>query len=65
MPKEGEFKLPFGPVIPLLACAIVGWLLYQVPLDEAKKITVMIGACVVFYVIRSVLRRQNTSETSV
>jgi amino acid transporter len=66
MPKDGEFRLPFGPVIPLLSCAIVGWLLLQMPLDEAVTIAVLIGACVAVYVIRSVFRGEGkTDETSV
>jgi amino acid transporter len=65
LPKEGEFRLPFGPVIPLLSCAIVGWLLLQVPLSEAKTIAAMIGAGVAFYAIRSILRRGKTTETPV
>ena len=56
LPKGGEFRLPFGPVIPLLSCAIVGWLLLQVPLDEAATIAVLVGACVAIYAIRSVFR---------
>ncbi len=56
LPKDGEFKLPFGPVIPLLSCAIVGWLLLQVPLNEAATITALIGACIVIYAIRSLYR---------
>ena len=56
LPEAGEFRLPFGPVIPLLSCAIVGWLLLQMPLDEAVTVAKLIGACVVFYAIRSVLR---------
>jgi len=54
LPKDGEFRLPFGPVIPLLSCAIVCWLLLQVPPDEAVSIAVLVGACVVIYAIRSV-----------
>jgi amino acid transporter len=54
LPKDSEFRLPFGPVIPLLSCAIVGWLLLQLPLDEAVSIAVLIGACVAIYAIRSV-----------
>jgi len=46
LPKDGEFRLPFGPVIPSLSCAIVGWLLLQVPLDEAATIAALVGACV-------------------
>ena len=54
LPKDGEFRLPFGPVIPLLSCAIVVWLLLQVPPDEAVSIAVLVGACVALYAIRSV-----------
>jgi len=56
LPKDGEFTLPFGPVIPLLSCAIVGWLLLQVPHDEAFSIAALVGACVAIYAIRSVFR---------
>ena len=48
--------LPFGPVIPLLSCAFVGWLLLQIPLDEAVSIALLVGACVVFYGIRQFYR---------
>jgi APA family basic amino acid/polyamine antiporter len=56
LPEDGEFKLPFGPVIPLLSCAIVGWLLLQMPLGESISVAVLVGTCVAFYVVRSVLR---------
>jgi amino acid transporter len=56
LPKDGQFRLPFGPVIPLLSCVVVGWLLLQVPPDEAVSIAVLVGACVVIYAIRSALR---------
>jgi APA family basic amino acid/polyamine antiporter len=66
LPKDGEFRLPFGPVIPLLSCAIVGWLLLQVPLDEAVTVAALIGVCVAFYIIRSVFRgASGKAETSV
>lgn len=65
LPKDGEFRLPFGPVIPLLSCAIVGWLLLQLPLKDARYIAALIGACVVIYAIRSVFRgASKTTETS-
>jgi amino acid transporter len=58
MPKDGEFTLPFGPVIPLLSCAIVGWLLLQMPLDEAATVAALVGACVATYIIRLVIRNR-------
>ncbi len=60
MPKDGEFRLPLGPVIPVLSFCVVGWLLLQVPPDEALSIAALVGACVVIYVIRSVLRNRGT-----
>jgi amino acid transporter len=64
LPKEGEFRLPFGPVIPLLSCAIVGWLLLQMPSNEAFSLAALVYACVVIYEIRSVFRGDSkTSET--
>ncbi len=56
LPRDGEFRLPFGPVIPLLSCAVIGWLLLQMPLDEAATVAALVGACVAFYLLRSVLR---------
>jgi amino acid transporter len=53
LPKEGEFRLPFGPVIPLLSCAIVGWLLLQIPTGEAMSVAALVGACAVIYAVRS------------
>jgi amino acid transporter len=58
LPKDGEFTLPFGPVIPLLSCAIVGWLLLQMPLDEAATVAALVGACVATYIIRLVIRNR-------
>jgi amino acid transporter len=56
LPRDGEFMLPFGPTIPLLSCAVVGWLLLQMPLGEAVSVGALVGACVVIYGIRSVVR---------
>jgi hypothetical protein len=56
LPKAGEFRLPFGPLIPLLSCLIVGWLLVQVPAEEAISIAGLIGASVVVYIIQAMVR---------
>lgn len=54
LPKDGQFRLPFGPVIPLLSCAIVVWLLMQMPPNEALSLAALVGACVAIYAIRSI-----------
>jgi APA family basic amino acid/polyamine antiporter len=56
LPKAGEFRLPFGPLIPLLSCLIVGWLLLQVPAEEAISIAALISASIVIYAIRARFR---------
>ena len=56
LPKAGELRLPFGPVIPLLSCLIVGWLLLQVPAQEAISIAGLISAAAVVYAIRAMVR---------
>jgi amino acid transporter len=56
LPRDGEFMLPFGPVIPILACAFVGWLLLQMPLDEALTVAALVGTCIAVYAIRAFLR---------
>jgi amino acid transporter len=57
LPKTGEFRLPFGPLIPLLSCLTVGWLVMQVPAEEAISIAALISASVVVYAIRARVRR--------
>ena len=56
LPKAGEFRLPFGPLIPVLSCLIVGWLLLQLPAAEAISIAGLISVSVVVYILRAVAR---------
>jgi amino acid transporter len=56
LPRAGEFRLPFGPLIPLLSCLVVGWLLLQVPAEEAISIAALVGVAVVVYAVRARVR---------
>ena len=56
LPEAGQFRLPFGPLIPLLSCLIVGWLLLQLQVEEAMSIAGLIGASAVVYAIRAMAR---------
>ncbi len=56
LPEAGQFRLPFGPLIPLSSCLIVGWLLLQVPAEEAISIAGLISASVLVYAIRAMVR---------
>ncbi|MDA0679451.1 MAG: amino acid permease [Proteobacteria bacterium] len=48
-PNAGEFRLPGGPVIPLLAVVINGWLLWQMTAEEAVGLLALIGFSVAYY----------------
>ena len=56
-PNPGQFKLPFGPVIPVLSCLVVGWLLWQLTAEEATALAALIGVSVLVYAIRIVSKR--------
>ena len=56
LPEAGQFRLPFGPLIPLSSCLIVSWLLLQVPAEEAISIAGLISASVLVYAIRAMVR---------
>jgi len=56
LPEAGEFRLPLGPLIPLLSCLIIGWLLLQVPAQEAFSIAGLVGAATVIYAVRARVR---------
>ena len=56
LPRAGQFRLPFGPLIPLSSGLIVGWLLLQLPADEAMSIAGLISASAVVYAIRAMVR---------
>ena len=58
LPKEDEFRLPFGPVIPGLSCLFVGGLLVQLPLDEAMTIGALVATCIAIYAVRAVIRNR-------
>ena len=64
LPKAGQFRLPFGPLIPLLSCLIVGWLLLQVPVDEALSIAGLVAASAVAYAVRARLRGSQSRTDS-
>jgi amino acid transporter len=56
MPAKGQFKVPFGPLVPLLSCIFVAWLLFQMPANEAITVSVLAGVSALIYFIRSLYR---------
>jgi APA family basic amino acid/polyamine antiporter len=51
-PVPGTFRIPGGPTVPLVASAVVVWLLAQSTLREVVTMAAFIGAATLFYVIR-------------
>ena len=51
-PANGKFKLIGGPVIPILSCLVIAWLLWQLTAEESFGLVALIGVSVVFYVLR-------------
>jgi amino acid transporter len=63
-PSAGQFKLPFGSTIPVLSCLVVGWLLWQLTVEEATGLAALIGVSVLVYAIRIVsIRVQGGKES--
>lgn len=63
-PGTGQFKLPFGATIPVLSCLVVGWLLLQLTAEEATGLAVLIGASVLLYAIRNIIRQVQGAKES-
>jgi amino acid transporter len=55
-PAAGKFKLIGGPVIPILSCLVIAWLLWQLAADEVIGLAALIGVSVVFYAMRVFFR---------
>ena len=54
-PKEGEFKLPWGPVIPVSSLLVVGWLLSQLTAEENLGLLALVGASIAIYGSRALV----------
>ena len=51
------FRVPFGSVVPVLAIAVIAWLLTSLTADEWKALVVVIGVAVVIYAASLPARR--------
>ena len=55
-PEPGQFKMPGGPIIPVLGFLLVAWLLWQMTLEEAIGLFALIAVSVVYYLINSYVK---------
>lgn len=56
MPAAGQFRLPFGPLIPVLSFLFIGWLLFQLTADEAIAFGSLVGIAILIYGVRALVR---------
>ena len=56
-PVAGQFKLAGGPVIPILSCLVVAWLLWQLTAQEAIGLAALMGASIIIYIMKSLFFR--------
>lgn len=56
LPVPGQFRLPGGPVIPLLSGLVIVWLLWHLRPEEAMGLGVLVGVAVVVYGVRAAYR---------
>lgn len=56
-PRPGQFKLPGGPLIPLMSFSFVGWLLWQLTPEEAKGLGALVAIVAGLYALRVLVQR--------
>ena len=62
-PSPDEFSIPGGPVVPLLSCLTIVWLLLQLTREEAIALAVLCGVSVALFGARAVVGRASRETT--
>jgi amino acid transporter len=60
-PKAGQFKVPGGPVVPILGFLLIAWLLWQLTFEEAIGLAVLVGVAILYYAINLMVVRNRTA----
>ena len=61
---EAPFRIPFAAVVPVLAIAVIVWLLTGLTADEWKSVLVLVALAIVTYFASLPARRAGRAETS-
>lgn len=56
-PSAGQFRIPGGPVVPILSAVVIIWLLLQMSAQEAIGVSLLLAVTIVIYVIRGLVQR--------
>lgn len=55
--SEGQFRIPGGPLVPLLSTAVIVWLLFQMSASEATATGALLAATILIYLVRMAVLR--------
>ncbi|MEI9958526.1 MAG: amino acid permease [Ferruginibacter sp.] len=56
--EQGGFKIPGGPVVPVLAAIVIGWFLKHITEVEIRGLSIFFGAVIIFYFINKEVRKK-------
>lgn len=56
--EEGGFRIPSGPVVPVLAVITIGWLLSHITITEVKALSVFFASLIIFYYLNAAWRKK-------
>ena len=56
-PSDGQFKFPGKFIIPILSCAVISWMLWQLTLEEAIGLLILVGISVAIYVLQRMINK--------
>jgi amino acid transporter len=62
-PADGVFRIPGGPIVPVLSAAVVVWLLSNMSIEEAYGLIGLLVVGVLLYASQKVLKRAETAAT--
>lgn len=59
----GGFRIPGGPVVPVLAIITIGWLLSHITLTEVKALSIFFTGLILFYFFNAAWRKKQEKIT--
>lgn len=60
-PKDGQFKVPGKFIIPVLSCAVIAWMLFQMEYEEALSIFALVLFSLGLYIVRKYILKKEPS----
>ncbi len=54
---EGQFRIPGGPIVPILSSVVIIWLLFQMSANEALAAGALLAATIVIYLVHKLVQK--------